>query len=208
MEVVKIFFKKKNSHTDIEKKDETVQNFVNVIDIKDKFLYTKDKNVISYIQVPSIDINLLTEREKRNRANTLTAEFSAIDKALKFLAISRPFDISPLLSEYQQIYSNTDDLKQKELLKHEMKSISDFAISGEIVERQFYFMIWERYEKGIEIELNKRALEIVSMFENASVKAHILTEKEIVRLCNLINNPTFVNLEDLDVEPTIPYIAM
>lgn len=188
-------------------KENSVQRFVNVIDIKDKFLYTRDGNIISYIQVPSIDINLLSEREKRNKANTLTAEFSAIDKILKFLAISRPVDISPLLSEYQQIYSSTSNLKQKELLRFEMESITNFAMSGEIVERQFYIMIWEKYQKGIEIDINKRAMEIVSMFESALIKATILTEKDIIRLCNLINNPTFVNLEETSVDQAIPFIV-
>lgn len=187
-------FKKENT------KEDSVQQFVNVIDIKDKFLYTKDGYIMSYIQIPSIDINLLSEREKRNKGNTLTAEFSAIDKILKFLAISRPVDISPLLAEYQQIYSATSNLKQKELLKHEMKSITNFALSGEIVERQFYIMIWEKCEEGIEIDITKRAMEIIYMFESAGIKASILTEKDIIRLCNLINNPTFVNLEGTSVD--------
>lgn len=188
-------------------KENSVQRFVNVIDIKDKFLYTRDGYIISYIQVPSIDINLLSHREKRNKANTLTSEFSAIDRILKFLAISRPVDISPLLTEYQQIYSNTSNLKQKELLRYEMQSISNFALSGEIVERQFYIMIWEKYKRGMEMDINKRAIDIVSMFESALIKASILTEKDIVRLCNLINNPTFVNLEETSVDQTIPFIA-
>lgn len=199
-------FKKTNKPKE-SVRENAVQRFVNVVDIKDKFLYTRDGYIISYIQVPSIDINLLSEREKRNKANTLTAEFSAIDKIIKFLAISRPVDISPLLSEYQQIYSSTSNLKQKELLRFEMESITNFAMSGEIVERQFYIMIWEKYQKGIEIDINKRAMEIVSMFESALIKATILTEKDIIRLCNLINNPTFVNLEETVVDQTIPFIV-
>lgn len=201
-----MIFRKANKQKENTKED-SVQRFVNVIDIKDKFLYTRDGYIISYIQVPSIDINLLSEREKRNKANTLTAEFSAIDKIIKFLAISRPVDISPLLSEYQQIYSTTSNLKQKELLRYEMQSISNFALSGEIVERQFYIMIWEKYQKGIEMDINKRAMEIISMFESASIKANILTEKDIVRLCNLINNPTFVNLEETSINQTMPFIV-
>ena len=201
-----MIFKKSNKQKG-NTKEEIVQQFVNVIDIKDKFLYTKDGYIISYIKIPSIDINLLSEREKENKANTLTAEFSAIDRVIKFLAISRPVDIAPLLSEYQQIYSSTSNLKQKELLKHEMQSISDFALSGEIVERQFYIMIWEKYQKGAEIDINKRATEIVSMFESASIKSNILTEKDIIRLCNLINNPTFVNLEETIANQTMPFMV-
>lgn len=185
----------------------TAQDFTNTKDIKDKFLYTrKDGYLISYIQIESIDINLLSEREKKAKATTLSAEFSGLDKPLKFLAISRPVDISPLLAEYQQIYSDSAGLKQKELLKHEMQSIVNFALTGEVVERQFFFLLWEKNDNGAELDLNKRSLEIVGMLESAGIKAHILNEKSIVRLCNLVNNPAFVNLEDMNVGPTIPFI--
>lgn len=192
---------------DKEETEDSVQKFVNVIDIKSKFLYTRDKYIFQYIQIPSIDINLFSEREKRNKSNVLTAEFSSVDNEFKFIAISRPVDISPLLSEYQSIYSETSDLKQKELLRHEMASISNFALSGEIVERQFYIMIWEKYEEGIEIDINKRAMEFISRFESADIKANIITEKEIIRLCNLVNNPSTVNLETISIEPTLPFIS-
>lgn len=198
-----MIFKKKK---ELPVKANSTQEFVNVKDITDKFLYTRDEHIICYIKVPGIDINLLSQREKKSKANTLTSEFSAIDKTFKFLAISRPVDISPLLSEYQQIYSSTSNLKQKELLKHEINSLSSFALSGEIVERQFYIMIWEKVQKGIEVDLNKRAMEIVSMFESGGIKASLLTKKEIVKLCNLINNPAFVNIEDESTEATIPVI--
>ena len=192
---------------DIEnKKEETAQEFVNAIDIKDKFLYTRDKKVIAYIQVPPIDINLLSERERRSKAKILTAEFTSETKEFKFLAVSRPVDISPLLTEYQSLYSNTDNIKQKELLRHEMASTSNFALSGEIVERQFYFMIWEDYEDGIEMDITKRAMEFVSRFETAGIKADILSENKAIRLCNLVNNPAFVNFEETSFESTIPFL--
>ncbi len=74
------------------------------------------------------------------------------------------------------------------------------------MERQFYIMIWEKYQDGIETDLTKRAMEIISMFESASIKASILKEKDIIRLCNLINNPAFVNLEDVSVNQTLPFV--
>ena len=196
--------KKEKEEFDIEK--ETAQGFINVMDIKGKFLYTRDKKIFTYIKIPLIDISLLNDREKRNIANTLTAEFSSEKKAFKFLAVSRPVDITPLLSDYQYIYTGTSNLKQKELLRKEMQSISNFALSGEIVERQFYYTLWENYEDGIEQEINKRAMEYISKFESAGIKASIATENEIIKLCNLINNPSFVNLENSFYQPSFPII--
>ena len=195
--------KKKNK---IDNKKETAQDFVNVKDIKDKFLYTRDEKIISYIQINPIDINLLSKREKQTLARTLTAELTSERKTFKFIAVSRPVDISPLLTEYQNIISNTTNQKQKELLRHEIYSISNFALSGEVVERQFYIMLWEDYEEGIERDILKRAMEFASKLESSSIKCSILTENKIVRLCNLINNPAYTNIEDTSFEPTIPFL--
>ena len=97
----------------IDKKKQTAQDFVNVKDIKDKFLYTRDGKTISYIQINPIDINLLSKREKQSLARTLTAELTSGRKTFKFIAVSRPVDISPHLNEYQTIISNSKDIKQK-----------------------------------------------------------------------------------------------
>lgn len=193
---------------EIDIKKQTAQEFVNVIDIKDKFLYTRDGNIISYIQINPIDINLLSKREKQNLARTLTAELTSERRSFKFIAVSRPVDISPLLTEYQNIISNTNNQKQKELLRHEMYSISNFALSGEVVERQFYIMLWEEYEEGIERDILKRAMEFLSKLEGSNIKCSILSESKIVRLCNLINNPAYVNLEGTGFEREMPFLKV
>ena len=192
----------------IDKKKQTAQDFVNVKDIKDKFLYTRDGKIISYIQINPIDINLLSKREKQSLASTLTAELTFERKTFKFIAVSRPVDISPLLNEYQNIISTSKDIKQKELLRHEMYSVSNFALSGEVVERQFHIMIWEEYEEGIERDLLKRAMDFVSKLESSSIKCSILNQSKIVRLCNLINNPAYINTEGTSFKMEMPFLKI
>ncbi len=207
--VTVLFFLKKNESNNIDienRKKGTAQDFVNVEDIKDKFLYTRDGKILIYIEVSPIDINLLSEREKRSQSRTLTAELTSENKPYKFIAVSRPVDISPLLIEYQNILSDTLDIKQKELLRHEMLSISNFALSGEVVERQFYFILWEDYQEGIEMDILKRAIDFVSKFESAGLNASILNQNKIVRLCNLINNPAYANFEDVGFDAMMPFL--
>ncbi len=205
--VAMLFFKKeekKNSKINPEKK--TANEFVNVKDIRDKFLYTLDGNVITYIKIHSISIDLLSDREKRQLSRTLTAELSSERKMFKFLAVSRPVDISPLINEYIEILSNINNQKQKELLRNEMMVMSNYALSGEVVERQFYIMLWEKIESDIEQDLAKRANEMVSKFENSNIRCEILKQQEIVRLCNLINNPTYTYIEDVEFARTFPIL--
>ncbi|GAA0782050.1 hypothetical protein [Hathewaya limosa] len=202
-----IFFLKKsnNKNKATESKERINANdFVNVKDIKDRYLYTRDGYIIMYIKINPISIDLLSEREKKLLCKTLTAELSSEQKPYKFLAVSRPVDISPLINEYTGIIANSSDQKQKDLLRNEMLVMSNYALSGEVVERQFYIVLWEKYEEDIEREISKRCYEFKSKIESGNIHCEILKQQDIVRLCNLINNPSYTNIEDSEVEATIP----
>lgn len=195
------------------KAQQTANEFINVKDIKDKYLYTRDNKILMYIKINPISIDLLSEREKKSLTKQLTAELSAEQKPFKFLAVSRPVDISPLISEYSQLMTNTSNQKQKELLRNEMFVMSNYALSGDVVERQFHLMIWECYEEGIEHEFSKRGYELLSKFQSSGISCEILNQQDIVRLCNLVNNPStadafYTHFEDDGFESTIPLLNM
>lgn len=196
------FYKNKPSKKGkvINAEQETANKFVNVKDIKDRYLYTRDGHIIMYIKINPISIDLFSEREKIQLCKTLTAELSSEQKPFKFLAVSRPVDISPLINEYTAIISSTSDQKQKDLLRNEMIVMSNYALSGDVVERQFYIMLWEKYEEDIERDLSKRCYELVSKFQTGNICCEILKEQDIIRLCNLVNNPAYSNVEDVEYE--------
>lgn len=196
--------KKRNEKT---KRNETVQEFVNVKDIKDKFLYTKDNKVIIYIKIDPIDTDLLSKKEEKSLTKILTAEISGnLERMFKFIAVSRPADISSVIEENQEILAITKDPIQKKLLREEISSLSDYSLNGEAAERQFFLMLWEDYEENIESELIKCGNDFISAFNSGNIKAEILKEKEIYQLCNLVNNPAYID-EDIDFNPTIPLLG-
>lgn len=115
------------------------------------------------------------------------------------------------MTNYQNIINDTANQTQKELLRHEMYALSNFALSGEVVERQFYFIFWEAYEEGIERDILKRSMEFMTKLttgNNLNIKCNILDEGKIVRLCNLINNPAYANIEETTFEPHISLLKM
>ena len=195
---------KKPSKAAVSNELQTANEFINVKDIRDKYLYTRDNKIMMYIKLSPIAIDLLSEREKKSLTKQLTAELSAEQKPFKFLAVSRPVDISPLISDYSQLMVSTSNQRQKELLRNEMFFISNYALSGDVVERQFYIMIWERYEEGIEREISKRCYELSSKFEGCGISCEILNQQDIVRLCNLVNNPAYSHIEDTSCNASIP----
>ncbi len=176
------------SNRDVEN---TAQDFVNIIDIKGNFLYTRDGYIMSYFRIHPISIELLSEREKEALCNSLTAELSSINEPFKFLAISRPVDISGLLEEYTDILHNTKDQIQKTLLRKEIFEMNDYALSGTVVERQFLIMLWQKYHEGIEEDLFKKIKEFMRRFDTCGVRCTLLEKGEIVSLCNLVNNSVY-----------------
>lgn len=135
---------------------QTAQQFINVKDIRDKYLYTRGGMVFIYLRIHAISIDLYSKSEKNVLIKTLTAELSDIQYPFKFMALSRPVDISPLITEMSEMLKEAED-KRKELLRQEIVQMGGFALSGEIVERQFYIALWEKQEEGIERDLLKRA---------------------------------------------------
>ncbi len=184
---------------------QTAQEFINVKDIREKFLYSRDGYVFLYLRIHAISIDLYSTSEKNTLIRTLTAELSDIQRPFKFLAVSRPVDISPVIQEMTELLPEAGE-KQKELLKQEIVQMSGYALSGDIVERQFYLMIWEKQAEGCETDLQKTAALFCEKFGAGGVPCDILQEKEIVRLLNLVHNPAYSHLEEPDYEATIPLL--
>ncbi len=208
-----LIFMKRSKHNDKRKEDTktlalklTAQDFVNVRDIVDTILYNKDDYLISYIKVQPISLDLLSKGEKKTLTKKLTEEFSDMEHSFKFIAVSRPVDIAPLVNEYADLLSSSSDPIQKELLRNEIRITSEFSLSGEVVQREFYYMLWEKDGDYARDDLRKRANDFLLKLENAGLKSEILRKPEIIRLCNLINNPAFAAIEDTNIEPIIPII--
>lgn len=186
---------------------QTAQQFINVRDVEGRHLYTKDGLVLTFLRVHAISIDLYSKAEKNTLIKQLTVEFSDIQYPFKFMAVSRPVDISLLISDMQSMLKTADD-KRKELLRQEILQMSSFALSGEIVERQFYISVWEHYEEGVEKDLLKRVSLLAEKFTTNGIGCDLLAEKEIVRLLNLVNNPSYTHLEDTEFEASIPTLDL
>ena len=195
--------KKYKDEQDFDK--ETAQEFINIKDINDKYLYTNEGNIMMYLRIDSISIDLYSKSEKEALMKSLTAELSEIQYPFKFIAVSRPVDISPIISNMQEMIKFSND-NQKELLKKEIIEMNNFALSGDIVERQFYLVIWEKYQEGIEKEINRKAMLLAEKFTINNINCEILIQREIMRFINLINNPYYAHLEDTEYTKDIPII--
>ena len=183
----------------------TANEFINVKDICGNFLYTRDGLMLCYLKLAPVSIDLYSKTEKRNIVKALTAEMSTLQFPFKFIAVSRPIDISPLLTELHSLLM-TSDAKQRELLRAEMAEMSNFAMGGDIVERQFYVILWDKALDGMERELMGRARLFAENFNGSRISCEVLCQQDIVRLCNLVNNPSYTQIEDSSFDAAIPLI--
>ncbi len=91
-------------------------------------------------------------------------------------------------------------------MREEIKGLSSFALTGDVIERQFYMVIWEHKYLDVETELLKRASTLEERFSSCELQAEIADQNTIVRLCNLFANPAFAHIEGTDIGQNIPLI--
>jgi hypothetical protein len=190
-----------------QRKLQTANEFVNVKDVRGSILYGRDGYIFAYLRIQPISLDLLSPREKDKKIRSFAAEFSGEKSGFKFFSISRPVDISGLSSRLTKLLGEATDSAQKDLLNNEIREVSAFALTGEVTERQFYLILWERDNEDGEKELLRRARDFENRFSVCEIAVELCGQDTIVRLLNLFANPNYAHLEDADVTPSIPFIT-
>ncbi len=189
----------------ISEEEGNVQEFMNISSVRDKFLYSNSKKVFTFIQIQAMDINLLSKNELRILAKNLTIELSFLDVPFKLIAVSKPTDISGVLGEYEELKMSSVDPIQKQILRNESEALLNFAMQGDVVERQFYIALWQDAKKGAEEKLQRTAEEFCRRFDTCKIPATQMLEPDIVFMLSLINNPHYAVPEE-NVDRTVPMI--
>ena len=199
--------KKDAAATERLRRAQTANEFVNVKDARGPVLYGKDGLLFAFLRIQPISLDLLSPREKEKKIRSFAAEFSAEKKGFKFFSISRPVDISGLSARLTSLLADAADAAQKDLLNHEIREVSAFALTGEVTERQFYLILWEGAGNDGEKELLRGARELENRFSSCEIAAELCDQGTVIRLLNLFANPNYAHLEDDDVAPAIPVLA-
>lgn len=186
----------------------SAEEFNNVLDIDQDFVYTRDGQAMIFLKITPISIELETDKEKELKTHQITSALSGIDK-LKFdyYALSRPVDISGIITEYQELLKETTHTIRRELIKKEIEELADFALSGEIVERQFFLRLVDKDTEKNKIELKKRAEEIKRAFSQGKVELNNCSMAEKVMLGKMVAHPQYVHIETSQTDNLIPMLT-
>lgn len=185
----------------------SAQDFLGVEDIRDRILYRTDNLCMAYIRLQPPMSSLWSKSEREMKTNTLVAECSKDRKPWSLTAVSRPMDITQLTNQYKHMRDDTSNPIRKKLLKQEIKELQNKVGAGEAIERQFYIKIWEENKDGVEQELLEHAKMIIANYESVGIVAQLVKKPDIIRFCNLVHNPEYINMEDTNDEPGMPMIV-
>lgn len=181
----------------------TVQEFMNVVDIDNSFIYTKDNYLIGFLQISGRKTDLLSIREKAALTQQMTAEVSTISSPWQILAVSQPEDNSSLIYQYQEMMDTPNPIRKK-LLREAVRHQNELLLSGENMERQFYLKLWEYRREGAEKDLMEKLHQFAKCFDISGYSCEIVDREEAIRLCNLVHNPASVLYESEEIQTGMP----
>lgn len=192
-----------------EKKQKTCNEEINILDIKNNAIYTRDNYLIMALKIYSINMQLFSQKELNQKVKDITTELAGDLKEIKFFSISRPTDISKLIDKLREQLNDSEIQKQKTLLKQSIRETTRLSVTGDVVERQNFITIFTKNSDIAEKELQKQAMDLVNKFSNCGLKAEILNEQELIQLCNSALNINFAFREDYeDIDEKIPYLKI
>ena len=181
----------------------SLNEFLNIKDIKKNCLYTLDGKAIVFIKVNPMNIELLSDEELEANMNLGAIEFSNEQYQYKILVIPRAVDISDHIREQEELKKTIDDEICIKIINSRIVATTEIVENKNIIENEFYIMIYDNYKDNIEIELNKRANNWMKRLKNCELKSEILEERDIILLIKSFTIPEFARTEDTSYRDNI-----
>ena len=196
--IIKLFQRNKNT--------QSLNEFLNIKNIKENYLYTLDEQVISFVKVNPMNIELLSDKELESKMDFESIEFSNEQFPYKIIVIPRAVDISDYIREQEELRNKLTNDVCIEIINNRIISTTEMIENKNIIENEFYIMIFDANKDNIEVELNKRANNWISRLKNCGLKSEILEERDIILLVKSFTIPEFARTEGTDYRDNIVQI--
>lgn len=184
-----------------EPKD-NVRDFVDVADIRGQFLYRKDGYILTYLHIYSFNLELVAKAEREALTGSLSATFKEDRKDFDYFSLPREIDMDKYKANLKERYQSELVIGKRRLLNMMMEQCAGLIMNGENYEHQHFIRIWAHaslVDKGkAEEALGIRIKEFETRYRNVGIECEILSEAEIVKLCNLFGNSVHASHEIAD----------
>jgi len=182
----------KKNDVQLTPQQKTANEMVNVRDIKDIFLYTKNGYLICYLNTGNINIDLLSEEELEVVTQRQAMSFEGDKNNFDYFTLPSQVNLDPTKEYLKFKHQETEDLGKRKGLNLMLREVAYLSTSGENFEHQHYIKIWKRIGsnlKDTQKELSIRINEFRDRYMAAGNTCEILKETEIIKMCQLFGNP-------------------
>lgn len=180
----------------------TANEFVNVKDIKDNFLYSKAGYLFGYLRVFPYNLDLLSKEERELNTQTLSSSYDGDRKSFDYLSFPREIDLDGYKNALKERYqAELNSLSKRQLLTIMMQVAQKLSTSGENFEHQHFIKLWQKignHEPEARHDLFVRLEEFKNRYAAVGIITEILSEQEIIKLCNLFGNSQQTSFEVVD----------
>lgn len=192
---MRAYTKRRRGHIRSREKSEqtlTANRLINVRDIYNSLILTKDSHAVAVIRIYPVNIELLSENEIETMTDSLTAEFKGEKNPFWILSIPRAVDMEAYIDDLNRHYDEElFDPKRKMILSVMIQEATQKVMSGSNFEHQFFLGVWARLSQNSEKEINaiqERISDFEARYRTANIMAERLDDAELLRLCNLYAN--------------------
>ncbi len=188
------------------KKDISLNEFLNIADItEDNCITTIDGFELMILNIKPQNYGLLSEQELISKMNSMSVEFANERYPYKILSMPKIVDITETIKEQEELRKKATNKNYTKIIDNRINYLKSFVSNKEIIENDFFLIIWEKESEKAKIELQKRANNWKNRFRNCELKSEILNKEELIYLVKTFNIPNYKN-EDNDYENHITKI--
>lgn len=188
------------------KKDISLNEFLNIADItEDNCIITIDGFVLMILYVKPQNFGLLSEKELVSKMNSMSVEFANEKYSYKILVIPKIVDITETIKEQEELKQKVTNEIFRKIINNRINFLQNFISDKEIIENDFFLIIWEKESEKAKIEIQKRANNWKNRLRNCELKSEILNREELIYLIKIFNLPNYKN-EDNDYKNHISKI--
>lgn len=170
----------------------TANQYTNVRDIKEQFLFTKNGFLMAFIRIHKFNIDLLKQEEKRGKSDQLASSFEGERKDFAYVSYPREIDLDKYKNDIRQRYQEEEDIGVRNMLEIMLEELNQLSTSGENYEHQHFIKLWiyigKRELREVKMELLQRAKSFEKRYRDAGIPAEILESGDIIKMCNLYGN--------------------
>lgn len=187
----------------IKNKNKSLNEFLNIKNIDENFLYILDNKVITFIKVYPINTELFSEEELENKMDSMSVEFSNEQYPYSIFVIPRQADITEYVKEQEELKKNIQDEISIKIVEKRIIATHELVADKNIIENEFYLYIWEEDSDNVKEKILKRANNWKKRFKDCGFETEILEKTQIILLAKSFTIPEFARKESVDYDDSI-----